>query len=226
MAESNAPIVVGIRHTSSATSTMIVCARAAVVGERLQRHHRDQEDQRESGEQDVERDLVRRLLALGALDEADHPVEEGLARLGGDLDRDLVGEHARSAGHGRAVAARLPDDRRRLAGDRRLVDAGDAVDDGAVARDDLARDDDHHVTHREVGARDVVDACRRRKRRWATVSWRAARSVSACALPRPSATASAKLANSTVNHSHAATSPRTRSRCATTCRSRGRTGTS
>src|SRR5271170_5965837 len=34
---------------------------------------------------------------------------------------------------------------------------------------------------------------------WVSVRWR--RSVSACALPRPSATASAKLANSTVNHS-------------------------
>src|SRR3984957_5278329 len=38
--------------------------------------------------------------------------------------------------------------------------------------------------------------------RLATVSDRALRSVSACALPRPSAMASAKFANSTVNHSH------------------------
>ena len=38
--------------------------------------------------------------------------------------------------------------------------------------------------------------------RFARVSVRICRSVSACALPRPSATASAKLANSTVNHSH------------------------
>ena len=38
--------------------------------------------------------------------------------------------------------------------------------------------------------------------RLAMVSERAFRSVSACALPRPSAMASAKLANSTVNHSH------------------------
>ena len=36
----------------------------------------------------------------------------------------------------------------------------------------------------------------------AWVSLRCRRKVSACALPRPSATASAKLANSTVNHSH------------------------
>ena len=38
--------------------------------------------------------------------------------------------------------------------------------------------------------------------RLATVSERALRSVSACALPRPSAIASAKLAKTTVNHSH------------------------
>ena len=39
------------------------------------------------------------------------------------------------------------------------------------------------------------------KSRLARVSVRVWRNVSACALPRPSATASAKLANSTVNHS-------------------------
>src|SRR2546422_3843024 len=41
----------------------------------------------------------------------------------------------------------------------------------------------------------------------ATVSDRVLRSASAWALPRPSATASAKLANNTVNHSQAATRP-------------------
>ncbi len=44
-------------------------------------------------------------------------------------------------------------------------------------------------------------------RTWATVSERVLRKVSAWALPRPSATASAKLANSTVNHNQIATSP-------------------
>ena len=43
--------------------------------------------------------------------------------------------------------------------------------------------------------------------RLASVSLRVRRSASACALPRPSATASAKLANSTVNQSHAAICP-------------------
>ena len=54
--------------------------RARVDGERLQRHHREQEDDRQPGQQDVERDLVRRLLPLGAFDERDHPVDEGVAR--------------------------------------------------------------------------------------------------------------------------------------------------
>ena len=41
----------------------------------------------------------------------------------------------------------------------------------------------------------------------ARVSLRVRRKASACALPRPSATASAKFANSTVNQSHAAIWP-------------------
>ena len=109
-----------------------------VDGEGLQRHHRQQEDDREPGQQDVEGDLVRRLLPVGPLDEGDHPVEERLARLRGDAHDDLVGQHPGAAGDGRAVAAGLADDRRRLAGDGRLVDRGDALDDVAVAGDDLA----------------------------------------------------------------------------------------
>ena len=45
----------------------------------------------------------------------------------------------------RAVAAALADDRRRLAGDRRLVDRGDALDHLAVAGDHVAGLDDHDV---------------------------------------------------------------------------------
>src|SRR5581483_426958 len=45
------------------------------------------------------------------------------------------------------------------------------------------------------------------RRTYATVSERVLRRVSAWALPRPSATASAKLANRTVNHNQMATSP-------------------
>ena len=86
------------------------------------------------GQQDVQGDLVRGLLAAGPLDQGDHAVEEGLARLGGDAHDDLVGQDPGAAGDRRAVAARLPDHRGRLAGDGRLVDRGDALDDLAVAR--------------------------------------------------------------------------------------------
>ena len=54
--------------------------RAGIAGEPPQRRDGDQKDQRQAGEQDRERELVRRLLPLGALDQRDHPVEEGRAR--------------------------------------------------------------------------------------------------------------------------------------------------
>jgi hypothetical protein len=76
---------------------------------------------------------------------------------------------------------------------------------GHVARNDLVRGDDAPVAERELdGTASVVPSA---LRRWATVSLRALRSVSAWALPRPSATASAKLANSTVAHSQRVTRP-------------------
>ena len=105
-----------------------------------------QEDDRQAGQQDGEGDLVGRLLALGALDQRDHAVEEA-SRRGSEViaHADLVGEHLRAAGHGAAVAAALADHRRRLAGDGRLVDRGDALDHLAVAGDDLAGRDDHDV---------------------------------------------------------------------------------
>ena len=65
IAESRPPMVVGMRQTSSATSTVTVtgvpCPAAvdAVDRERQQRHRGDQEDQRQAGEQDRQRDLVR-----------------------------------------------------------------------------------------------------------------------------------------------------------------------
>ena len=51
----------------------------------------------------------------GAFDQRDHPVEERLARVGGDPDDEPVREHLGAAGDRRAVAARLADHRRRFA---------------------------------------------------------------------------------------------------------------
>ena len=131
--------MVGMRQTSSATSTVMLTGDAGVGGDRVERQHHDHEDDRQAREQDVQRDLVRRLLTAGAFDEGDHPVDERLARLRGDAHHDPVGEHARAAGDGAAVAAGLADDRGGLAGDRRLVDGRDAPDDVAVTGDQLAR---------------------------------------------------------------------------------------
>ena len=63
-------------------------------------------------------------------------------------------EHDGAAGHRGPVAARLAEHRGGLAGDRRLVDDGDALDDVAVAGDDLVRGDDAAVAERELGGRD------------------------------------------------------------------------
>ena len=111
-----------------------------------------------AGEEDVERDLVRRLAALGALDERDHAVEERPARLLGDLDHESVREQPRPAGDRRAVAARLADDRGGLARDRGLVDRADALDDLAVGGNDLTRLDDDDVAAPEVGRRHLLEA--------------------------------------------------------------------
>ena len=81
IADSRPPIVVGIRQTSSATITVADSADLAVERQRHQRHAGEQEDQRQADQQDVQRDLVRRLLARGALDQRDHAIEEGLARV-------------------------------------------------------------------------------------------------------------------------------------------------
>ena len=125
--------------------------RAGEQAERAQRRDDDHEDQRQRREQDVQRDLVRRLAPRGALDQRDHPIQERLAGLLGDFHDDLIGGHARAAGDRAAIAAGLADHRRRLAGDRRLVDRRDALDHRAVAGDQLARGDDHDVAARQLG---------------------------------------------------------------------------
>ena len=107
----------------------------------------------------------------------------------------------------RPVAAALADDRGGLAGDGGLVDRGDALDDLAVAGDELARLDDHEVALAQLRGRHRPPRCPSTQPRAALVSLRILRSVSAWALPRPSAIASAKLAKSTVNQSQSVTAP-------------------
>ena len=146
---------------------------AGEEGEGAQRDDDEDEDQGERGEQDAERDLVRGLAPFRPLDQGDHPVEEGLARLLGDLDHDPVREHPGAAGDRAAVAAGLADHRRRLAGDRRLVDRGDALDHGAVAGDRLAG-----LDHDDVAAERARRPASRRRRAGAPRSRSASRAGS------------------------------------------------
>jgi uncharacterized protein (TIGR02246 family) len=134
----------------------------------------------------------------------DKAVQEALPWLGRDDDLDTVGEHLGAPSHRRTVATRLPDDRGRLPGDGRLVYDGDPLDDASVPGDDLARLDDAAVPHLQLSSGDLGYRPVRRTR--AMVVVRVLRKASACALPRPSATASAKLAK-TVAHSQKTTRP-------------------
>ena len=132
--------------------------RSRIFRDRPQRDTDDQEDDGQSRQQDRQRQLVRGLLALGPFDERDHAIDEGRARRGRDSDLDEVGQHRRSAGDGRSVAAGLADDGGGFAGNRRFVDRSDAFDDIAVARDELARFDQNDVACAKV---ERVDALHR-----------------------------------------------------------------
>ncbi len=137
--------------------------RGGVERERQERGGDDEKHQRQPREQDVERDLVGSLLPLGSLDEADHPVEEAVAGVGGDPHDEPVGEQPRATGHGVAVAAALADHWRALTRDGALVHACHALDHFAVAGHEIARLDQHvvaspqarrgHGLHRRVAPR-------------------------------------------------------------------------
>ena len=213
MADSRPAMVVGIRQTSRAISTVMVtgvpaCATLTLNIENGSRVTvTTQEDDGQRHQQDRQGDLVGGLLPLGAFDHRDHAVEEGLARIDGDADDDPVGQHAGAAGDGREVAARLADHRGRFAGDGRFVHRGHALDDLAVGRDGVTG-----VHHDDVALAQIVGRHRLPLAAalgsfsfLAEVSFFRPRSEAACALLRPSASASAKLAKSTVNHSHSAT---------------------
>ena len=121
-----------------------------IGAEALQGHNGDQEDDGHAGEQDAERDLVGRLLPLGAFDERNHAIEEGRSGRRRDAHNDPVGDHGGAAGDRRAVAAGLADDGRGFARHRGLVDGGDASHNVAVAGDEIAGFDEDDVARPQV----------------------------------------------------------------------------
>jgi hypothetical protein len=106
MADSRPPIVVGYQRDEAARSEDHGDESAGINHEaRLQGDDDDQEDHRHAGKQDVERNLVRRLLAFGAFDHRDHAIEEAGAGPEVILHLDPVGHDTSAARDGRAVAA-------------------------------------------------------------------------------------------------------------------------
>ena len=105
-----------------------------------------------------------------------------------------------------AVPDAFTDYRGAFAGNGALVHRRNAINNRAVAGITSPVSTSTTSPLRSVAALTLVTAavCCGLASFLATTSRRVLRSASACALPRPSAIASAKLANSTVNHSHAA----------------------
>ena len=108
-------------------------------GEQSERDHRGHEPHRHSVDQCLNRQL-------GSLRRLDSPNDLSKQRLSADFLRcetEGAGAVDRAAGDGRA---RIFSGGNGLAGDHRLIDIREAVDDLAIDRNALARSDDHGVT--------------------------------------------------------------------------------
>ena len=211
IALSNPPIVVGIKQTSNAIKTGTENYRAGINAERLERDADQQKDKRQRREQNCQRNFVRRLLALRAFHQRNHPIEKAVALFHGDSNNNAVAQHACAAGDSAAVAAAFANDGSRFAGDGGFIDTGDAFDHVAVRRNDVARFANHDVALLQDRSPEPFPRGHCCRRRAIVVVSRIGARLAACALPRPSAIASAKFAKSTVNHSqiaNCATKPR------------------
>ena len=76
---------------------------------------------------------------------------------GGDLHLDPIGKNRGSSRHRRAVAAGLANDGSGLAGNRRLIDRSHALDDFAVAGNEIPSLDENDVSNPQIERRDTLD---------------------------------------------------------------------
>ena len=207
MADSSAPMVVGIRQTSRATSTMIDWRGVGVDGERLQRDDGQQEDDREPGQQDVEGDLVRRLLPA-------RPLRPGRSSGRGSVSPGLGGDRTTIRSDSTRVppvtAERSPPDSRITGADSPVMadSSTEAMPSTTSPSPGISSPglDDAQVADLQLGGRRLDDRAVRLADVGDGLGAGLAQRVGLGLAP-PSATASAKLANSTVNHSQTATRP-------------------
>ncbi len=151
-------MVVGIRVTRRATSTAteIRAARTARKARNGQ-NRREHKNDGQADEQDGQRDLVWRLLPLGAFDQRDHAIEEALARIGRDAHADLVGDDLRCR---RSRAERSPP-ASRITGAHSpviaasLTEATPAITSPSAGMRSPAADH-HHVAGLRAGAGDLA----------------------------------------------------------------------
>src|SRR5262249_36623681 len=121
------------------------------------RRRREHENDGQADQEDIERDFVRRLLALGAFDQLDHAVQKRRPGRRRDADDNAVGDDRGAAGDRRAVAAGLANDRRRFTGYRRFVDRGDTLDHVAITGNDVAGLAHDQVTGPQFVRRDDLE---------------------------------------------------------------------
>jgi hypothetical protein len=140
IAESRPAMVVGIRQTSSAISTVMLIGvpDPATSTLNIEKGSKVTTTPRKTMVSATSR-MVRAISfgvfwRLAFFDHGNHAVDEGFARIDRDPDDHPVGQHAGAAGDGREVAAGFADDRGRFAGDGGFVDRGDAFDDFAIGR--------------------------------------------------------------------------------------------
>ena len=182
----------------AATPARTPTGRTRVDRERLQGHHGHQEHERQTGEQDVERDLVRRLLAS-------RPSTSAIIRSrnvspGSEVTRTRIQSEMTRVPP--VTADRSPPDSRMTGADSPVMaDSSTDATPSTISPSagyEFPRADHHHVVLPRLRRRHPVPGARRcrpvRDGFGAGSSW----ACPACALPRPSAIASAKLAKSTV----------------------------
>ena len=156
IAESSAPIVVGMRQTSRDTRMTTDTEAPAKLPKGTSVTTTGMKTIVRTANRMVSAISFGRLLSVRALDQGDHPIDERLTPLGGDAHDDAVREDLRAPGDRGTVATGLANDGRGLAGDGGLVDRRDAFDDLAVGRNHVVGLADDQVALGEQRRRDEL----------------------------------------------------------------------
>ena len=111
--------------------------------------YHDEQD-RQADQDYIERDFIRGFLASGAFNHGDHPVQEGVARLGGNPYYDAITDDPGSPGDGTAVSTAFPDNRRRFAGDGGFIHRCDALNNLPVGGNNVPGLTDKQIAYFQV----------------------------------------------------------------------------